>query len=210
MKHIIIFGIVLFTLFIASCGKDDDECENPQMPGEYFPAYPNTFWKYKTDEGKNVEYKISEKYENCKEACRPVLLNTSSCIQGNRLVDTYSIGQGFIGFLESPIYTTILDSAFLCPHSFATLKRMDIVLDINDIIYTRTLTKEDTSISINSKIYNSVIIVKEIDTRDTSFYYNDFFAKDIGLIKRDLIEKDTTAINTTTVLELESYSIGEK
>jgi hypothetical protein len=87
---------------------------------------------------------------------------------------------------------------------------MDIVLDINDIIYTRTLTKKDTSISVNSKTYNNVIIVKEIDIRDTSFYYNDFFAKNIGLIKRDFIEKDTTAINTTTIMELESYNIGEK
>jgi hypothetical protein len=209
-KATILLSLFIVILFTTTCKKDEDKCENPQIPGEYFPAYPNTYWKYKTNKGKTVEYKISEKYEDCKEACRPVFLNTSSCIQGNQFVDSYSIGQGFIGLLESPIYTTIIDSAFLCPHSFATFFKMEVVSDIKDIYFTRTLIKEDTSISVNSKTYNNVIIVKEIDNRDTSFYYNDFFAKNIGLIKRDFIEKDTTAINTTTIMELESYNIGEK
>ena len=211
MKYVIISSIILFSLLINSCGKDeDDNCDNPQLPGEYFPAYPNSYWKYTTNEGKTVEYKISEKYEDCKEGCRPIFLNTNSCIHGNELVDSYSIGEGIIGILNSPIYTTILDSTFLCPHSFATLTKMDVIMELKDIIFERTLINNDTTISINSNSYSNVIIIKEIDKRDKSYFYYDFFAKDIGLIKRDLIEKDTTAINTTTIMEIESYSIGEK
>ncbi len=210
MKNIAITSLLLIILVFSSCNKNEKACENPQFPGEYFPAYPNTYWKYNTNEGTTVEYKISEKYENCKEACRPIFINTNSCIQENKLVDSYSVGSGIIGILESPIYTSIIDSAFRCPHSFSTLTKMKVVSELNDIYYFRTLVKKDTSIYVNTKLYNNVIIMKELDIRDTSFYYYDFFAKNIGLIKRNLIKKVTTATNTTTILMLESYSIGEK
>ena len=59
--------MILYNL--TSCKKDNEDieannvCIDPQLPGDYFPAYPKSWWKYYNLNNESVEFKISTDYQ---------------------------------------------------------------------------------------------------------------------------------------------------
>jgi hypothetical protein len=157
-----------------------------------------------------IKYQISSDYQEFEGKCYPVLENMKvnvqgdkAYVQGNKLIYTYYCGLGAICNFSSSIYSLTVDSIIKCYISFSTLKWSQ-VLPPN---IRRVTTKIDTTITVSSTLYQNVIIVKEYDTLNMSQWHLDYFAKNVGLIKRDSVcANDTT--NFITILTLDNYHIG--
>ncbi len=89
---------------------------------------------------------------------------------------TFYAGLGTSGVAASPIYSTVLDSVLICPISFATFEYQDAFLGSNGIRYRRKATKIDTTISVNSTVYDNVLVVYEYHIFDSLHRYYDYFA----------------------------------
>lgn len=209
----IIIGLV-FLFNLSGCDKNDDSeiieetsCTNQQIPGEYFPAFPKSYWNYFNYNNELVRFEISTDYQECEGECRPVFTNLNKCIQGNSLIQRFYAGLGTSATVNSPIYSTIIDSILVCPISFSTFKQQDAFLGQEDVRYRRTATKSDTTIIVNEVNYSNVLIVYEFDRFDSLHRYYDYFAKDIGLIKRDSVNSSDSA-DLIEILRLENYLIG--
>ena len=214
MNFFKIMLLFMITIHLVGCSKEDDihleeenvECINPELPGDYFPAYPKSWWNYSDLNNEVFEIEISSNYQECEGKCRPVLENINKCIQGNSLIQRFYAGQGTSGIIESPIYSTVLDSVLVCPISFATFEEQDAFLGSSDVRYRRKATTIDTTISVNSSTYDNVLVMYEYHQFDSLHRYYDYFAKDIGLIKRDSVNaQDSTEL--IEILRLESYHV---
>ncbi|PWH84890.1 hypothetical protein [Brumimicrobium oceani] len=216
MNYVKISIILLLAPIMFSCEKEDypntgqgnTRCFDPEIPGDYFPAYANSWWSYYDENNEIFEIKIAPNYQECEGECSPILENMNRCIQGNALLQPFYAGLGTSGVATSPIYSTVLDSVLICPISFATFEYQDAFLGSNDIRYRRKATNIDTIISVNSTVYDNVLVVYEYHIFDSLHRYYDYFAKDIGLIKRDSVNaQDTTDL--IEILRLKDYSIKE-
>lgn len=202
--------MILYNL--TSCKKDNEDieankvCIDPQLSGDYFPAYPKSWWKYYNLNNELVEFKISTDYQECEGKCRPVLENLNKCIQENSLIQRFYAGLGTSATVESPIYSTVLDSVLVCPISFSTFKQQDAFLHQEDVRYRRKATTIDTSITINGMTYPNVLVVYEYNKFDSLHRYYDYFAKNIGLLKRDSVNQNDTT-DLIEILRLENYHI---
>ncbi len=218
MKYLKVFVFAFILCNLMSCTKEDDKiemeveentgCTDPQSPGEYFPAYPTSWWNYYDNNDELVEFKISSEYQECEGACRPVFENIDKCIQGDAFIQPFYAGLGTSSTMRSRIYSTTLDSVLICPISFSTFKEQDSFLDLNDVRYLRKAITMDTSIVVNDKTYENVLVMYEYDRFKTSHQYYDYFAKNIGLIKRDSVNPNDTT-DLIEILRLNSYSIGD-
>lgn len=200
-----VFLIVIIVSFILGCSKDRKDNLDPQIPGEYFPAFPKTWWEYQNYNNKIIKYEISDKYEVCEEKLRPVFLNADKCIQGASIVFGFN-APGTWAVVESPIYSLDIDREMVCPFSFSTLKESSSMgPPVEEISFRRVLIKKDTNLAVGNINYDNVILVKEFSLHDSLHLYIDYFAKDIGLIKRDSI----MTTDTTTIMILKDYYIGK-
>jgi hypothetical protein len=206
------FLAILILSFIGCKNKETNEtttCINKQLPGEYFPAFPKSWWNYRKNNNELVQYKISDDYQDCEGKCRPVFVNLNKCIQGESFFLRIYTGLGESQTVPSPIYSLFLDSVLICPISFATFKENIYFTSSNGVHYRRVTIKIDTNITLpNSQTFSNVIIVKEYSIYDSNHVYLDYFAKNIGLIKRDSINiNDKTDL--IQILMLENYQIGK-
>lgn len=203
--------IILIAFLYAGCNKTEKwkpffPEEEVHLPGEYFPAFPKTWWEYQDQHGRPVKYKISNTYEACEGAYSPVFLNIGKCIYGPNLIIGFTAPKVGWTTAISPIYSTHLNDTMWCPISMATFKENSPV----DLVeFRRITTKTDTSITLtNNDHYTQVIVVEEYSTIAPDHKYIDYFAKDVGLIKRDSVDvNDPTQL--ITILTLEDYFIGE-
>ncbi len=199
------FLVVIIFSFILGCDKNDTL--EPQIPGEYFPAFPKTWWEYQKYNNDIIRYEISDKYEECEGKLRPIFLNADKCIQGESIVFGFN-GEGAWAVAESPIYSLDIDSEMICPYSFSTLKESPLMgPPIEEISFRRVLIKKDTNLTIGSNNYDNVILIKEFSLHDSLHLYIDYFAKDIGLIKRDRIMKTDSIPELVTIMTLKNYHI---
>ena len=212
MNYLRLFILFMSLCNLTSCRKENEDielnnvCISHQLPGDYFPAYPNSWWRYTNGDNELVEYKISNDYQECEGKCRPVFSNLNKCIQANSLIQRFYAGLGTSAILESPIYSTIIDSVLVCPISFSTFQQQDAFLGPDDVRYRRKATTMDTIITINGMTYTNVLIVYEYDKFDSLHRYYDYFAENIGLIKRDSVNhRDTTDL--VEILRLESFNV---
>lgn len=206
-----ILGIFIIVFLFVSCKKDktiNDDCTDIEQPGEYFPAFPNSWWEY-TDQNNNpIRFEISSNYEMCDGKCRPIFLNLDKCISKNSIRHTIYIGQGYFTTVSSPIYSLSIDSVLWCPVSFVTLHgQYAAASGSSDIRYIRITKNIDTSLIIDGNNYINVIEVYEYDKLVSNHRYLDYFAKGIGLIKRDSLNASDTTIHTQ-ILKIEDYFIG--
>ena len=202
--------IVLLLALTFGCKKDqphEDICTDIETPGDYFPGYPNTWWKYVDQNNETVVYSISSSYEKSDDKCRPVFLNLNKSISNMGLIHHFYTGQGKTGSIVSPIYSMIVDSVLTCPVSFSTLQEQQGFTSIESVRYKRVTKKLDTTLTVNGTIYLHVMEVYEFDKYNPDHRYFDYFAKDIGLIKRDSLNANDTT-DRIQLLELKDYFIG--
>jgi hypothetical protein len=207
-------------LFFSGCVSDKldiapETCSPEQSPGIYFPAYPQSWWIYRNQQNQFVKFEISDKYESFYGKCVPEFLNL---IQENHKVyvdgeffflDHYA-GLGEVLESNSIIYSLIRDSIFTCPVEFSSMYVNHYFESVTDVNARRVTTALDTTVLINSsQTFSDVIIVKEYYTYGPAlnhYHFNDYFAKNIGLIKRDSI--DEVSHDTTQILSIENYFIN--
>lgn len=202
-----VFLLVIIFSLILGCDKENKNTLEPQIPGEYFPAFPNTWWKYRKYNSEIIKYEISDKYEECEGKLRPIFLNAGKCIQGESIVFGYN-GPGLWAVAESPIYSLDIDREMVCPYSFVTFKESILMgPSVEEISFRRVLIKKDTNIAIGNTNYKNVILVKEFSLHNSLHLYIDYFAKDIGLIKRDRIFIEDSTVELVSIMTLESYHI---
>lgn len=209
------YKALVFILFIfsVSCRKENGKevvaqgCDNIEEPGQYFPGYPNSWWKYFDQNLDTISYSVSSSNKMCNGVCRPVFVNIDKCISGKGFVHNFYAGLGTTATIVSPIYSLTLDSVLICPVSFATLQEQSNFLSSEDIRYRRITTNLDTNILINGTNFLDVIEVYEYDKLTISHRYFDYFAKDIGLIRRDSLDGTDTTIHIP-ILILDNYFIG--
>ena len=215
MHNLKIIISLIFLYNLTSCSKEENNtpsivetinCTDQQEPGDYFPAFPKSWWNYLDKNNDTVRYEISNTYEDCEGKCRPTFLNLNKCVQGTSLMHRFYAGLGVSATIESPIYSIVKDSILVCPISFSTFKQQNAFLGQEDIQYRRKTTTIDTNIIVNGINYTDVLIVYEYNKFDSSHRYYDYFSKNIGLIKRDSVNiNDTTDLIET--LRLQNYHI---
>lgn len=212
MSYLKIGILVMFLYNISSCTSDDNQivgdaaCLSPELPGDYFPAFPKSWWSYYNMNNELVEFNISTNYEICEEKCRPIFSNLNKCIQGSSFIHRFYAGLGTSATVESPIYSTAIDSVLVCPVSFSTFKEETAFIHLKEVPYRRITTKLDTSLTVNGTTYNNVLVMFEYNKFDSLHRYYDYFAKDIGLVKRDSVShSDSTQL--IEILRLDTYHI---
>jgi len=83
-----------------------------------------------------------------------------------------------------------------------------LVPDTAEIAFRRGMIVQDTSIVVLGKAFTDVKLVKEWSVLDTTHLYYDYFARDIGLVKREqALGGDPAQI--VTILELHSFYINK-
>ena len=198
--------LLLFIVFCLGCNKKEEpSCTNYQLPGAYFPAYPKTWWNYRNIDNKLVQYKISDDYYTCEGKCRPIFININKCIQGSDLLYRFYAGLGASGLAYSSIYSTQKDTIMVCGISFSTFAYIDYAPVFS---YRRKTTTVDTVLIVLNKTYQNVIVIKETNTYNLNHRYFDYFAKDIGLIRRDSVNVNDIT-ESIPILLLENFSIGK-
>lgn len=189
--------------------EENNDCINPELPDDYFPAYPNSWWSYINALGDTVVYEISDSYVECEGKCRPIFLNRNKCIQNNSLVFSFYAGLGTGGAITSPIYTLKKDSTMHCTISFSTSNEMAPYSpgESENWRYKRVTTNIDTALIINNVNYSNVIEVYEYDLLNSNHRYFDYFSKGVGLIKRDSLNVNDTT-DHVEILKLNNYFIS--
>lgn len=201
--------IIIAILVLFSCEHKPGPCLSGDIPGEYFPAFPMSWWKYSTNNVNDFTLEISDTYLSRFDGCRPVLLNKDFTISGNQILHDVYIGQGVVAAWSSPIYSLSYDT-LLCSVSFATFQKVHAALGISDIHWRRKTITSDTILTLdNSTTFNSVIIVEEWHTLDSNYFYLDYFSKNVGLIRRDSMDANNHQ-NFITILQLDEYYIGQE
>ena len=200
------FYIIFSLLFIAlfSCEKESDETIGvlPIEPLEYFPAYPGSYWVYSNndtlkvaDEYKSYTYQVYENGLTNKTGLFPQLILNGIYNKGASIayVNEYSISAReywhdapfpFISIL-SPTKGKIFFSYNMDSHS---LIGQTVIID--------------TSITINNVLYDDVIVTLYYDghfigTREEIADKKEYYAKDIGLIKRETRDFPNDTLFTT-------------
>jgi hypothetical protein len=209
MKKILLLSIlVLVSILFAGC-KQKDSPQIDQLPGDYFPAFPNTWWEYRNIHNQLIKYEISQEYQECEGKSRPVFINIDKCIQGANLIYAFNAPGQYVR-VTSPIYSLVLNYPLVCPISFTTFEETSSMgPPVEDIPFRRMTIKLDTNITLpNSTNYQNVILVKEYSLHNPNHRYIDYLAKNIGLIKRDSLNANDTT-DLITILTLENYQIGK-
>lgn len=199
-----ISAAILILLSLASCTKEEDVKLERINPDAYFPAYPGSYWDYDT-----TVWKISDCYVKLQGYSLPFFEQAGYHVFRSSLMHLVYAGHGQAGTATSSIIPP--GSRSFCPISFVSFELSSVGgmgSDTNDIAYRRGTVVEDTSIIVLNKTYSDVKIVKEWSVFDTTHLYFDYFAKDIGLIKREkAIDADPGQI--VTILELHSFHINK-
>ena len=213
MKHLTFF---LFSTFLfTSCIKesiDSKEVDTSKIQisydtvkiGEYFPVYPNSYWIYKNQNGDTVIHRTSLQYHlfsNYHPVNSPYdTIKYYATLYDSMKVDYYSIYIGSHSYHESGWKRILPDSIELN------------MLFQENYIWANTYNSGkietiDTSITIQTKLYNSVIIVQEYTDPSLGALNcgRTFYAKDIGIIKKELRDINTDSI---TFEELLDYNIN--
>jgi hypothetical protein len=206
---------LLFILVFFSCRKDEvvsDPAENYTQPCSFFPAHPGTWWTYDTYEGGNVTFEIDSYAHQVKDFYLPYFNNLDCYIKGCDFYHSSYSGLGVSGYHHAPIILeTFGNSGFQTVSTvfFTTLFINEYTAGgVQSIDYRRELYTLDTTITnLNGQTFNNVLIMKEFNVEDSTHYFLEYFANNIGLIKRDSINSlDTT--NLIEILTLNQYFIN--
>lgn len=192
-----------------SCKESSDPivgCTGTRIePGEYFPAYPGSWWNYTTQDQTLARWEVQNEYQTIEGFCMPFFTNADGYISGASLAGYIYAGLGHGYFGNSAIYDLTTDTADYCPLSFVKFYNC---WEAGYPKYRRKTAILDTIIALpNGKSSGEIIKVTETKTTDSTHRYIDYFARNIGLIKRDFVNPaDTTEM--ITILALKEWFIG--
>jgi len=213
-SRILSFFLTPIILIVGSCSKDKAEqkyepynipCADLQEPGIYFSSISGTWWNYRNLQGGITKFEITsggcDDYQ-CASSC---FNNLNIGINGDLFVTSAYHGLGKVSVSYSSIYSLKKDSVYLCPVAFAAMQVEHIYVGIEEVPARRVTVATDTIITLHNSItYPDVIVVKEYNQYHLDYYYLDYFAKNIGLIRRDSIQQT----DTVQLLSLEDYFLA--
>ena len=217
------FFIPLFVLSLFSaCRKDKtepeitieddllvvtDPCSTYVMPLDYFPAHPGSWWNYNQVGLSDQLYEIDSASKMFDGECMPYFIQLESFVRANNFTHTAYYGQGMSGVENSSIIPNSVGDTAICFISMTDL----VVEDIFGTTlphFRRILVQDDTTVTnLNGNTYSNVKVVKETYEYDSTHLYLEYFAPNVGLIKRDSIDYQNTS-NITEVFTLESFFIN--
>ncbi len=207
-----IFTILLSILSISilslvSCGdKEDISCENNIVMGNYFPAYPNSYWIYNTNNGDTIKYTIRNGYEKFEGNCATYFTKAQCFVIDNQMGFSFGAGQGTLAIVYSPIYPKTIGIPQYAGISFIDFSKSKVMNSKPITLYRESIGNKTISLD-SSNNYENTLVVKEFDTLKPEYFYLDYFAKNIGLVMRDSISKDSIGMDTTRILWLIDYKI---
>jgi len=209
-------ALFFFIILIICCSKESDTGKNDEwkndevkidtiFTSEYFTAYPNSYWMYKTSNNDTVIHKTDSKYfqfSNYDAYHNPYDSSLYYApLYDSRIVKKYSIATYLTDyhssrwrlFIDDSLYHgKVFWSCYIWPNTHRKGKVMNI----------------DTTIFLNSVKYDSVIVIMEYEDEvgyrihNVKYYY----AKHIGIIKRMEWWEYDSIINEENLIE---YKINE-
>jgi hypothetical protein len=205
-----LFPLLAAGMLVYACKKDDSEsspyCSAPEAPGNYFPAFAGSYWNYTDQNGLPVTYSIADHYTTCHGQCRPTFENLHLCVSENTLISDVYAGMGATYEYKSWIWSAIPDSARYCFVSFSTQHTTFTPSNGGFPRYMRTAITVDTTLTIPGfPTFPQVIVMEEFDVVLPVHRYLDYFAENVGLVRRDSINVS----DTVTLLTLDNYHIGQ-
>lgn len=204
-KIFIITIISLFLYAISSCGNKAEDCPDGAVIGKYFPAYPGSYWDYHNDEGTITNWTIGSDYRLFDDNCASYFSTSDCYIIDNKAKYSFQ-AIGTIAIDNIPIYYETIGKSGYAAMSFVTFEK-DQAITGNVTRFRKTIGIKDIALDCLN-IFNNTLIVKEFDTLTTNYFYLDYFAKDIGLVLREIVNIDTSGtMDTTRKLWLKRYNI---
>ncbi|HRY97857.1 MAG TPA: hypothetical protein P5550_02260 [Bacteroidales bacterium] len=193
-----------YLLLLLSCSHEAGLERKRVEPDAWFPAYPGSFWDYDT-----TVWNISDEYADFHQYSLPYFKQAGYYVFRSSLMHSVYAGLGHAGENTSPIVPPGKSS--ICSVSFVTFELSlpgGLVPDTAEIAFRRGMIVQDTSIVVLGKAFTDVKLVKEWSVLDTTHLYYDYFARDIGLVKREqALGGDPAQI--VTILELHSFYINK-
>jgi len=196
-------------LFFVSCTKDEPGPELPKsIPNSYFPAYPGSWWEYSLYGSEDYKLEMDTGYYPIEynSILAPKFKGIGFYYDDAR-IKSFQGGQapGTATWRSSRVFDGALS---ISPNAVVPFSQWHIdYWFCSSPCCWRDTYNPDTSIVTNGISYNDVWVVKETSGDSINVYY-DYFAKDIGLVKRDSVDTANT-VNLIEILSLENYFIGE-
>ncbi len=224
MKKTIILGIFALLLGLSACEKADQTTLNDKViyetvkPLDYFPAFPGSYWVYDS----NDTLKVADQYEKyifntaAYDAVpdydtlmlpKLILNGVLNAPDTFAYVNEYSISKAKTSHYKDPAFKTLL--------SLTEGAEFAIGGAIQGHKITGKTIKVDTTITVGNTVYEDVIVTIQFDdacvngtggTPEDCATMKIYFAKDIGLIKR---EKRNESLDFVTDIELVEYKINK-
>ena len=206
--YLLVFSVSLF--FSCEKGEDADAtslCPNYVHPSNYFPAYPGTWWTYDTPYDSTYTLQIASKPKKLGDQCYPYMNEIAAAVNDNSIYHSVYTGMGSSHYEKSPIYSTALGYENWCVASFVNMSKLTTLAGPEEFKFRRVLIEQDAEIyTLNGGHYTEVLVMKEYNIDDTTRLYYDYFAPNVGLVKRDFVNYlDTT--DRTEILTLKEYNI---
>lgn len=211
MKQLLLLALA-GGLVLVSCNKDENNDEDPgacagvvETPAEYFPAYTGSFWNYRDQNNNPVTYSISNELNS---TCWPMLVQIPATVIGKNFQSYVSLIGGVGGDYYSTIYSLDSGDVNYCYVSFATMQKIES-LSGGLPPYIRVATDTTSTLTIPGfPTFEDIVIMKETNSNEPGHHYLEYFAKNVGLVRRDSIN-DANPGNPVTLLLLESYDLGD-
>jgi hypothetical protein len=210
--HYFILFIIVLLLF--SCHKDKKiaaPSENYQIPCSYFPAHPGTWWMYITN-SEEITFEIDSIAHKVGDIYLPYFKNLDCYIKGCEFYHSAYYGLGRSGYQAAPIIlesNVNSESQTISTVSFANMFVNEFINGAGSIQHRRVLYGDTSSVTnMSGLVFDNVIVMKEFDINDTTHYYLEYFAHNIGLVKRDSINTIDTS-NLIEILTLNQYFIND-
>jgi len=206
MKHFLIIGTILSVISL-SCSKSNNEPAptvvfDTIFPGEYFPAFPGSWWLF--DNGDTM--KVAGRYEvfvfnaagytaepDYDTLVLPKLIPNGIFNPPDEFafVNGHSISKGSFAIYRDPAFKGLL----------STVEGLEFAIGgaVQGHKITGKTINTDTAVYVGQNLYQDVIITIQFDYACVSgtsnspegcAYLREFYARNIGLIRRDTLNGD--------------------
>ena len=196
-----LIGLFFISIFFYACRKDEFVDYKIIEPLQYFPVYPGSFWIYNTGDTMKIydAYQSSGIIEYSQKGEETILvLPKLIANQTFNNTDVFINEYSYIGTSNWRFLSLIEGEQYAISNYYQGHQQF------------RKTIKVDTSIIIGNRVYQDVIIIAEYESAcgygEGCYELKDYFAKDVGLIKREY--KNWQDSLFYSVSELEGYFIN--